>query len=164
MRVAEVWMDEYKDYLYKRNPKVYGRLKPGDISKQKALRERLQCKPFKWFMEHVAYDLVELFPLDEPSFAYGGIKNVGMNLCADTMSKPEPTPVGLYPCAENISDPQQSQTFSLTLNHDIRVRFEPRCWTKLQANKVWLVSCLEKHKPNREMLWKYDIVKLNNRL
>lgn len=162
MRVAEVWMDEYKEVLYKRQPMVYSNLNPGDISKQKALREHLQCKPFKWFLENVAFDLIDQFPLDEPSFAYGGIKNLGINLCADTMSKVGRTPVGLYPCAKNLSYPQHSQTFSLTLKHDIRVRFEPRCWAKLHANTVWLVSCWKNQKINRQLLWKYDIVNLNS--
>ena len=30
----------------------------GDISSQLAIREKLQCKPFKWFMEEIAFDLV----------------------------------------------------------------------------------------------------------
>ncbi|XP_055299371.1 N-acetylgalactosaminyltransferase 6-like [Sitodiplosis mosellana] len=157
MRVAEVWMDEYKRYLYERQPSVYGHLNPGDLSKQKALRKRLQCKPFKWYMEHVAFDLIDHFPLDEPSFAYGGIKNLGLNLCVDTMSKKGFTPLGLFSCAENISNPQLPQTFSWTLDHSLRVRFEPRCWSKMYGNMVWLLSCWKNNKLIREVLWKYDI-------
>lgn len=153
-------MDEYKDYLYKRQPWLYEHLNPGDLTKQKALRERLQCKPFKWFMERVAFDLIDHFPLDEPSFAYGGIKNLGVNLCVDTLSKKGITPIGLYACADNISYPQFPQTFSLTLDHSLRVRFDPRCLTKMNANMVWLVSCWKHHKLNRQQLWKYDMVKL----
>lgn len=158
MRVAEVWLDEYKEILYKRHPSVYSNLNPGDISKQKALRQRLQCKSFKWFLKNVAFDLIDTFPLEEPSFAYGGIKNLGTNLCADTMSKSTDTPVGLYSCAPNISDPHLTQTFSLTLKHDIRVRFEPRCWMKDRTNTAVIVSCFKMQSYRREMRWRYDIV------
>lgn len=156
-------MDEYKDYLYKRQPHVYRHLNPGDLSKQKALRQRLQCKPFKWFMENVAIDLLDEFPVDEPSFAYGGLKNLGLNLCADTMSKYGVSRVGLYGCAKNISDPHKTQLFSLTLKHDIRVRMEPRCWTTLHDKTVWLRQCWKSQKIDQKMLWRYDTVKSNCR-
>lgn len=160
MRVAEVWLDEYKKNLYQRQPEIYTGISPGDITEQKALRQRLQCKPFKWFLENVAFDLTKHFPLDEPSFAYGGIKNLGTNLCADTMSQDGKTALGLFPCAANISFPHLTQTFSLTLNHDIRVRFEPRCLSKMHSNVVWIVHCWaisQVIKPT--MLWQYNMVK-----
>lgn len=42
-RVAEVWMDEYKEYLYLRRPQ-YRNLEVGDLTAQIEIRERLQCK------------------------------------------------------------------------------------------------------------------------
>lgn len=155
-------MDEYKEILYKRQPLIYTKLDAGDISSQKVLRERLQCKPFKWFLEHVAPDLLKRYPLEEPSYAYGGIKNLGTNLCADTLSKIGATPVGLYPCAKNISYPFLTQTFSLTLKHEIRVRFKYRCFSKQLYNLVWLVRCGENKNrtlADKQLLWKYDMVK-----
>lgn len=41
-------------------------LDTGDITEQKAIREKLNCKPFKWFMENVAFDLVKYYPPVEP--------------------------------------------------------------------------------------------------
>nr|AIA91740.1 CAZy families GT27/CBM13 protein [uncultured bacterium] len=41
--VAEVWMDEYAQYLYMRRPH-YKSIDPGDLTKQKALRERLKMQ------------------------------------------------------------------------------------------------------------------------
>ena len=35
---------------------------PGDISEQVALRKRLNCKPFKWFMKEIAFDLPKHYP------------------------------------------------------------------------------------------------------
>merc|ERR1712203_1154700 len=46
---AAVWMDEYAEYIYKHRPH-YRDLDAGDISEQVALRKKLDCKPFKWFM------------------------------------------------------------------------------------------------------------------
>lgn len=152
-------MDEYKEYVYKRQPMIYADLNAGDLSEQKALRERLQCKPFKWFMENVAFDFLDYFPVDEPSYAYGGIRNFGLRShCIDTMSKDGSSQIGVYYCGQNITFPQLTQSFSLTIEHEIRERFEDRCWTsKYENNSVWFSFCEKSHRPV-EQLWKYDLV------
>ena len=38
----------------------------GDLTEQRAVQERLKCKPFKWFMEEVAFDLPKVYPPVEP--------------------------------------------------------------------------------------------------
>ena len=83
-------MDEYAEYLYLRRPN-YRNLDPGDISKQKALRERLQCKSFKWFMEEIAFDLPLIYPPVEPEdYVSGYIKNVeNPDLCVVFRSSKE---------------------------------------------------------------------------
>lgn len=64
-RVAEVWMDDYAEYLYKRKPH-YRTIDPGDLTKQREIRRKLKCKPFKWFIEKIAFDLVQKYPPIEP--------------------------------------------------------------------------------------------------
>lgn len=72
-RVAEVWMDEYKEYLYLRRPK-YRTLEVGDLSAQLEIRERLQCKSFDWFMKNIAFDLPKKYPpIEPPDFASGEV-------------------------------------------------------------------------------------------
>ena len=77
-------MDEYAEYIYKRKPS-YRHINPGDISEQTALRNKLQCKPFKWFMENVAFDLPKKYPpVEPPNFGDGFIKSLmDSNMCAD---------------------------------------------------------------------------------
>lgn len=47
LRVIKTWMDEYEKFYYIREPAAKHR-SPGDISSQIELRNRLQCRSFKW--------------------------------------------------------------------------------------------------------------------
>lgn len=74
-RVAEVWMDEYAEYVYQRRPE-YRHLSAGDMTVQKELRTRLNCKSFKWFMNEVAWDLPKHYPpVEPPAAAWGEVRS-----------------------------------------------------------------------------------------
>lgn len=67
-------MDEYKEYVYNRNPERWLNVDHGDVSYMKGIREKLQCKPFSYFLEVVAPDMLDRYPLvDPPTFTYGAV-------------------------------------------------------------------------------------------
>lgn len=75
-------MDEYAEYLYRRRPH-YRDIDTGDITEQKEIREKLKCKPFKWFMQEVAFDLVEKYPPIEPPDISNGMVNISTEINLD---------------------------------------------------------------------------------
>ncbi|VDK86579.1 unnamed protein product, partial [Onchocerca ochengi] len=66
-RLAEVWMDDYKRFYYIHRSDLKEK-DVGDLSDRKALREKLKCKSFKWYLENIAKNK---FVLDENVVAFG---------------------------------------------------------------------------------------------
>ena len=64
-RLAEVWMDEYKELYYNKKPQARN-MDYGDISGRVALRKKLGCKSFKWYIENV-YPDVQMPELNPPA-------------------------------------------------------------------------------------------------
>lgn len=56
-RIAEVWLDDYKQLYYRYSPDRVG-VAFGDISQQLQLKEALNCRPFEWYLREKAPDLI----------------------------------------------------------------------------------------------------------
>ncbi|XP_040208673.1 polypeptide N-acetylgalactosaminyltransferase 11 [Rana temporaria] len=52
LRLAHVWMDDYKEQYFALRPELRNR-EYGDISERVALRSRLKCKSFKWYLDTI---------------------------------------------------------------------------------------------------------------
>ncbi|KAH6925348.1 hypothetical protein HPB50_003889 [Hyalomma asiaticum] len=102
-RVVEVWMDEYKEYFYTREP-LATYYDAGDLTKQLALREKLKCKSFRWFMKNVAYDVLKNFPLLPRNLYWGEasadrlIRHDVTDQCLDAMGAHPPSTAALTAC------------------------------------------------------------------
>ena len=102
IRLAEVWLDDYKKYYYDRIGGDLGNY--GDVSSRKKLREDLQCKSFKWYLNTI---FPELF-VPGDAVASGeirkGRKGHVTEMCIDSLAENEdmPKPVGLYPCHNQV--------------------------------------------------------------
>lgn len=91
-------MDEYKEYYLRRQPN-HARLDIGDTTKYKELRKSLNCSSFKWFMDNVAYEMPEKYPLPPANLVWGEMRSEQYeNHCADTMENKFGRPIGVSGC------------------------------------------------------------------
>jgi polypeptide N-acetylgalactosaminyltransferase len=70
-RLAEVWLDDYKNYYYERRLLPGDSPTCGDVSDRKALREKLKCHSFEWYLTNI---YPEQYRPGESIF-YGEIRN-----------------------------------------------------------------------------------------
>jgi len=154
-RVIETWWGGYNKYFYMRRPDVK-KVDAGDLTEQIAIRERLQCRSFDWFMKEIAYDVSAHFPeVEKPSGAWGRITNVASKKCVDGRFGGSGSPVYLSECAKSSGE----LSWWLTWHEDIR----PGGHTADTARRVCLdcvgrdnvVSFWECHEMQGNQLWKF---------
>ncbi|XP_045599381.2 polypeptide N-acetylgalactosaminyltransferase 1 isoform X3 [Procambarus clarkii] len=116
-RLAETWMDSYKRLFYLYRPELE-HADYGDVGERKELRNRLQCKSFKWYLDNV---YPQKFILDEDAFAYGRLRNNATkpDICFDNLQRNEKSPynMGLYSCHTFMAS---SQFMSLSKTGELR--------------------------------------------
>lgn len=150
-RVAEVWLDEYKEVVYARQKKKYAEAQTGDLVRAKAIKRNLHCKPFTYFLEFVAPEMLERYPLNDLGhFAQGALQSkANPTLCVEA-SKPGRTIV-LKTCEPNLFKPTAKQFFKLAWHRNIQHFNFDVC---LQ-DTLMMAEC---HFKGENQFWKYDLV------
>ncbi|XP_056610069.1 polypeptide N-acetylgalactosaminyltransferase 13 [Triplophysa dalaica] len=146
-RLAEVWMDEFKDFFYIISPGVV-RVDYGDVSSRKALRDALKCKPFSWYLENIYPDS----QIPRRYYSLGEIRNVETNQCVDNMGRKENEKVGFFNC----HGMGGNQVFSYTADKEIRT--DDLCLDVSRLNgPVVMLKC---HHMKGNQMFEYDAERL----
>ncbi|XP_038229172.1 polypeptide N-acetylgalactosaminyltransferase 9 isoform X3 [Dermochelys coriacea] len=96
LRAAEVWMDDFKSHVYMawNIPMTNPGVDFGDVSERIALRQRLQCRNFKWYLENV-YPEMRVY---NNTITYGEVRNSkASGYCLDQGAEDDDKAI-LYPC------------------------------------------------------------------
>lgn len=156
-RAAEVWMDEYKAYFYDAYPPA--KYVPfGDISERVQLRQRLQCKPFRWYMENVYPELkppngalIGLDRLADSLSKRGAIQQLIGDKCLDTMGNSNLGHISMYQCHGQGANQEWEFTPDGLIRHDrlcvTATGFEP-------ARPVVLSECVADD--SQKWVWAFD--------
>ncbi|XKL64015.1 hypothetical protein PGB90_004101 [Kerria lacca] len=154
-RVAEVWMDDYAEYLYKRKPH-YRTIDPGDLTKQREIRRKLKCKPFKWFIEKIAFDLVQKYPpIEPPDYGDGKIRSYANNEWCVIAVESNKTTL-LHKCSDNTNNKFKKE-FVLSWHKDIKLRDSSFCLDVSNAGRKAPVKLFNCHHDQGNQLWRYNM-------
>lgn len=152
-------MDDYKKYVYERNPKVYKYADAGNLATRRNLRKNLECESFDWYMHYVAEDVLQHFPpVEPPPLAAGSIRNVGFpDLCIHAQYRYGYAPLVLLRCRGNLTHPAERQNWYLTSKNEIRLKQSNDCM-EVHGSKhnvsIWLYRC---HSMGGNQYWKYNV-------
>ncbi|NXK00810.1 GALT6 acetylgalactosaminyltransferase, partial [Corythaixoides concolor] len=146
VRLAEVWMDDYKEIFYRRNQQAAQMAREktyGDITDRRKLREQLHCKNFTWYLQTV---YPEMFVPDLTPTFYGAIKNKGTQSCLDVGENNHGgKPLIMYPCHGMGGNQYFEYTNQRELRHNIGKELCLRAGTGLAE----LGDCQYRGKPGR---------------
>ncbi|CAG5120831.1 unnamed protein product, partial [Candidula unifasciata] len=142
IRLAEVWMDNYKTYYYERFNFDLGDY--GDVTARKQLRKNLNCKPFSWYIKHVYPDLF----VPGEATASGEIRSKARPMCIDSPSDHHSyhKPVNMWPCHN------QGGNQYWMMSKAGEIRRDDGCLDYAGGDNVIIYPC-HSQKGNQE--WKY---------
>lgn len=145
IRLAEVWMDEYKNYYYERFNYDLGDY--GDVTERKELRKKLNCKSFDWFVKNIYPDLF----VPGEAVASGEIRSKAKPMCVDSSvdSQNMHKPVNMWPCHNQGGN----QYWMLSKNGEIRR--DDGCLDFSGGESVIVYPC-HGQKGNQEWLYRED--------
>ncbi|KAK8765461.1 LOW QUALITY PROTEIN: polypeptide N-acetylgalactosaminyltransferase 13-like [Amblyomma americanum] len=92
-RLAEVWLDEWKDFYFAINPAAKN-VDKGDLSYRRELRTKLKCNSFRWYLENIYPE--SHMPLDY--YHLGEIKHAESPNCLDTFGRKSGENVAVSAC------------------------------------------------------------------
>ncbi|CAH0563541.1 unnamed protein product [Brassicogethes aeneus] len=142
-RLAEVWLDQWKEFYYNINPGARN-VEVGDVKARRDLREKLQCKNFRWYLENVYPE--SQMPLEY--FYLGDIRNVASRNCLDTMGRKSGENLGMTYC-HNLGG---NQVFAYTKRQQIMS--DDNCLDA--SNKRGPVKLVRCHGMGGNQAWVYD--------
>ncbi|CAF1220624.1 unnamed protein product [Adineta ricciae] len=144
-----VWMDDYKKYYLRRQPS-HGHLEIGDTSAYKALRQRLNCSSFQWFMDNVAYEMKDKYPVPPENVVWGEMRNDQHSTsCADTLGKGFGSIIGVSGCHS------QGGNQLFRLNAEGEWSMDERCYVS-QGTSIVSRFCVNNGRWIPKGEWNYD--------
>lgn len=145
---AAFWMGEYRKlYEISMAPLPRG-MDLGDMSFYEDIQKRLQCRPFKWYLDNVNTELLEsarklLGPGEVPHFpAVGYMRNNASGGCVDHLhEKGETVVYGIYPC--HYLQGSQSVVYTRSKMIISGEFMLDGCLTKGEDSKLYRMKCAD---------------------
>ncbi|EDV26798.1 uncharacterized protein TRIADDRAFT_23130 [Trichoplax adhaerens] len=145
VRTAEVWMDGYKEFVYQRQPYMRN-IHFGNITERLELRKKLQCKSFKWYLDHVFTDVI--LP-NESAIAKGKVRNPESEMCLNTLGRPKHAFLGLSPCAHE----GKTMIISLTVLNELAM--DEVCFDVSDHQSGGKITLLDCHSMGGNQFWSH---------
>ncbi|XP_069771524.1 polypeptide N-acetylgalactosaminyltransferase 15-like [Narcine bancroftii] len=155
IRVAEVWLDSFKDIFYKRDLAAYllSKAEVPDWTERLQLQKRLNCKNFHWFLTNIYPELY--VPEDKPGYSGEArqrflLYNIGTGFCADYETKwgRGGYPIVLSPCSGN-----GNQHFEYNSLREIRFGAIVELCIDVRDEQVILQNCTRENRMESQQQW-----------